>query len=312
MKLVALRDHIGKTLNRFATDYSMVVIDSDLAKSTTTSVFEKEHPLNFMECGIAEQSSMSIAQGVASEGFIPFYVNFAMFVTGTAWTQLRQICYSNSNVKIIGTHPGMDNGPDGATHHANEDFALTRSLPNLEVLVPGNLYELESSIEYAIKKDGPVYIRVARDLVLDDEECSTPFVSGQHYVVDDKGNDITIVYEGTTSELAYSSYVELLDKGYKAKLINIRYIKPLDKASLAKDIKFSKIIVSIENHSIVGGLATLVSEIMVENEIFAKLVKIGVEDVFTESGKTSEVKKKYGLSTTNVLSKVESIYTVED
>ena len=262
MKLVALRDHIGKTLNRFATDYSMVVIDSDLAKSTTTSVFEKEHPLNFMECGIAEQSSMSIAQGVASEGFIPFYVNFAMFVTGTAWTQLRQICYSNSNVKIIGTHPGMDNGPDGATHHANEDFALTRSLPNLEVLVPGNLYELESSIEYAIKKDGPVYIRVARDLVLDDEECSTPFVSGQHYVVDDKGNDITIVYEGTTSELAYSSYVELLDKGYKAKLINIRYIKPLDKASLAKDIKFSKIIVSIENHSIVGGLATLVSEIM--------------------------------------------------
>lgn len=312
MKLVALRDHIGKTLNRFATEYSMVVIDSDLAKSTTTSVFEKEHPMNFMECGIAEQSSMSIAQGVASEGFIPFYVNFAMFVTGTAWTQLRQICYSNSNVKIIGTHPGMDNGPDGATHHANEDFALTRSLPNLEVLVPGNLYELESSIEYAIKKDGPVYIRVARDLVLDDEECSTPFVSGQHYVVEDKGNDIAVVYEGTTSELAYSSYVELLEKGYKAKLINIRYIKPLDKASLAKDIKFSKIIVSIENHSIVGGLATLVSEIMVENEICAKLVKIGVEDVFTESGKTSEVKKKYGLSTTNVLSKVESIYTVED
>lgn len=307
MKLVALRDHVGKILNKFASDYSLVVIDSDLAKSTTTSVFEKEHPLNFIECGIAEQSSMSIAQGVASEGYIPFYVNFAMFVTGTAWTQLRQICYSNSNVKIIGTHPGMDNGPDGATHHANEDFALTRSLPNLEVLVPGNLYELESSIEYAIKKDGPVYIRVARDLVLDDEDCSTPFISGQHYVVEDNGNDVIVVYEGTTSDLAFNSYVEILNKGYKAKLINIRYIKPLDKVNFVKDIRSSKMIVSIENHSTIGGLATLISEIMVENGISAKLVKIGVEDVFTESGKTSDVKKKYGLNIKNVLAKIESV-----
>lgn len=307
MKLVALRDHIGKLLNKFALDYDLVVIDSDLAKSTTTNVFEKEHPMNFIECGIAEQSSMSIAQGVASEGFIPFYVNFAMFVTGTAWTQLRQICYSNSNVKIIGTHPGMDNGPDGATHHANEDFALTRSLPNLEVLVPGNLFELESAIDYAIKKDGPVYIRVARDLILDDEECLTPFITGQHYVVEDNGNDVCVVYEGTTSELAYNSHVALLEKGYNTKLINIRFMKPLDKVHFANEIKSSKLIVTVENHSTIGGLATLVSEVMVENSIFAKLVKIGVDDVFTESGKTSEIKKKYGLSVQNLVSKVESI-----
>ena len=157
-----LKDKIGEMLCELARqDNRIYAIDSNLAKSTTTLKFEKEFPDRFIECGIAETSALSIATGLAAEGQIPFYVNFAIFVAGTAWTQIRQAAYANLNVKMIGTYSGMDNGKDGASHHANEDLALVRSIPNVKVLVPSNEKEMKEAIKIAIEYDGTVYIRVA-------------------------------------------------------------------------------------------------------------------------------------------------------
>ena len=147
-EMIEMRKKIGDILCDWGRkDERIYVLDSDLAKSTTSAKFRDEFPDRFVETGIAEASAMSIASGIASENMIPFYVNFAMFVSGTAWTQLRQAAYANLNVKLIATHPGMDDGPDGASHHANEDIALTRTIPNLKVLVPSNVKELKKAIK---------------------------------------------------------------------------------------------------------------------------------------------------------------------
>ena len=227
-KEVCLRDKIGEFLCQFAeNDNRIYVIDSDLAKSTKTLIFKDKYPNRFIQAGIAEASAVSIADGLAAEGQIPFYVNFATFVTGTAWTQVRQSAYANSNVKLIGTYVGMDNGPDGASHHANEDIALMRMIPNMKILVPSNVKELKQAIKIAIDYDGPVYIRATRDVV-PDVELEKDAEVGKSIIVEDDGNDFALIYEGTTASLAYKSFEVLKEKGYKGKLINIFSIKPID------------------------------------------------------------------------------------
>lgn len=299
MSNISLRNEIGKILSSFGEKNDLLfVLDSDLAKSTSTIEFKKQHPDRFVELGISETSAMSVASGLSIEGMVPVYVNFAIFVTGTAWTQLRQACYAQSNIKVISTHPGMDNGPDGASHHGNEDIALSRVIPDLKVVIPSNLEELKMMIEYAINSKGPIYIRVARDNITANNRNITPFVIGKSEVVYDDGNDIVIIYEGGASNLAFKSYDYYTDKGYKCKLINIRSIKPIDSVML-KGLKDVGKIITIENHSIVGGMGSAVLEV-VQREV----VRIGVEDVFTESGVTKDVKTKYGLSLENVISKV--------
>ena len=191
-----------------------------MAKSTKTLNFKDKYPKRFIEAGIAEASAVSIADGIAAEGGIPFYVNFATFVTGTAWTQVRQSAYANSNVKLIGTYVGMDNGPDGASHHANEDIALMRMIPNMKILIPSSVKELKQSIQIAIEYNGPVYIRVTRDVV-PDVELEKDAKMGKAIVVQDDGNDFALIYEGTTTSLAYKSFEILKEKGYKGMLLNI-------------------------------------------------------------------------------------------
>ena len=214
-KEICLRDKIGEFLCEFAqSDDRIYVIDSDLAKSTKTLNFKDKYPKRFIEAGIAEASAVSIADGIAAEGGIPFYVNFATFVTGTAWTQVRQSAYANSNVKLIGTYVGMDNGPDGASHHANEDIALMRMIPNMKILIPSSVKELKQSIQIAIEYNGPVYIRVTRDVV-PDVELEKDAKMGKAIVVQDDGNDFALIYEGTTTSLAYKSFEILKEKGYK-------------------------------------------------------------------------------------------------
>ena len=160
----APRDKIGHALLALkAKGYPVVVIDRDRASSTRTEQFQQAWPEAFFEMGIAEGSAMSFATGQALEGTIPFYVNFAMFVTGTAWTQLRQACYARANIKLVGSHPGMDDGPDGASHHALEDLALTRVLPGITILTPADAEEIEDAFEQAVNIDGPVYKRLARE-----------------------------------------------------------------------------------------------------------------------------------------------------
>ena len=201
-KEICLRDKIGEFLCEFAqSDDRIYVIDSDLAKSTKTLNFKDKYPKRFIEAGIAEASAVSIADGIAAEGGIPFYVNFATFVTGTAWTQVRQSAYANSNVKLIGTYVGMDNGPDGASHHANEDIALMRMIPNMKILIPSSVKELKQSIQIAIEYNGPVYIRVTRDVV-PDVELEKDAKMGKAIVVQDDGNDFALIYEGTTTSIA--------------------------------------------------------------------------------------------------------------
>ena len=305
-KEVCLRDKIGEFLCEFAeNDNRIYVIDSDLAKSTKTLIFKDKYPNRFIQAGIAEASAVSIADGLASEGQIPFYVNFATFVTGTAWTQVRQSAYANSNVKLIGTYVGMDNGPDGASHHANEDIALMRMIPNMKILVPSNVKELKQAIKIAIDYDGPVYIRATRDTVPDVELKQNAEV-GKSIIIEDNGDDFALIYEGTTASLAYKSFQALKEKGYNGKLINIFSIKPIDENlinNLASEVKG---IVTLENHSILGGLGGAIAEVIAKKSIHAPIEYVGVEDVFTESGKAADVKAKYGLNMENIIKKVEN------
>ena len=296
-KLVSPRDFIGEFLIEFAEkNEKIVVIDSDLSSSVTTNKFAEKFPERFFEMGIAEQNSMGVTTGLAFEGLIPFFVDFSIFVTGTVWTQLRQACYSNANVKIIGSHPGMDNGPDGATHHALEDIALSRVLPNLTVLVPADTFELKDMIKKALEINGPVYIRTARDVVPLYNKEETDFEIGRAQLVFNEGNDIALIFEGTAGKQAFEGFELLKEKGYKCKLINIRTIKPIDKEIITETVKNVKGIITVENHTVYGGLGSAVAETAGTVKHEAVLKYIGVNDTFTESGKTADVKKKYGLS----------------
>ena len=306
-EMVCLKDKIGEMLCEFARqDNRIYALDSNLAKSTTTLKFEKEFPERFVECGIAEASALSIATGLAAEGQIPFYVNFAIFVAGTAWTQIRQAAYANSNVKMIGTYSGMDNGKDGASHHANEDLTLIRSIPNVKVLVPSNVKEMKEAIKIAIEYNGPVYIRVTRDNV-PNVEFEIYAQIGKANIVEDFGNDFALIYEGTSASVAYNSFEILKEKGYNGKLVNIFSVKPLDIELINKLASEVKVMVTIENHSIIGGLGGAIAEVLAQKPNHAPIRYVGVEDVFTESGSATEVKEKYGLNVENIVSKVESI-----
>lgn len=306
-EMICLRDKIGEFLCEFAKqDNRIYVIDSDLAKSTKTLQFEKEFPNRFIETGISEASAMSIATGLASEGMIPFYVNFAIFVAGTAWTQVRQAAYANSNIKMIGTYAGMDNGKDGASHHANEDIALIRAIPNVKILVPSNVKEMKEALKIAIEYNGPVYIRIARDNVPNVEFDEVPKIS-KSTIVKDEGNDFACFYEGSSATIAYKGFEALKEKGYKGKLINIFSIKPLDLELINEISEKVKCILTIENHSIIGGLGGAMSEVLAQKQNHAPIRLIGVKDVFTESGTATEVKEKYGLNIENIVEQVQSV-----
>ena len=305
-EMIELRKKVGEILCEYGEkDSRIYVLDSDLAKSTTSIKFKEKFPDRFIETGIAEASAMSIATGIALEGQIPFYVNFATFVSGTAWTQLRQAAYANANVKMIATHPGMDNGPDGASHHANEDIAIVRTIPDVKILVPSNVEELREAIKIAINCDGPVYIRCARDVV-PNVDLNKDVQVGKAVVVEDKGDDFAIIYEGTATTISYEGFEYLTNKGYKGKLINIFSVKPID-SNLIKEIANKvKVIVTVENHSVIGGLGGSIAEILAQMSHHAILKMVGVKDVFTESGKSLDVKNKYGVTAENLIKSIEA------
>ena len=308
-KLISPRDYIGDILIEFGKENKKIaVIDSDLSSSVTTNKFAEVFPERFFEMGIAEQNSMGVTTGLALEGMIPFYVNFSIFSTGTVWTQLRQACYMKANVKVIGTHPGIDNGPDGASHHALEDIALSRVLPGIKVLIPSDTFELKVAIREAVSMDGPVYIRVARDIVPLYNNENVDFKIGKAQMIFDDGNDIAVIFEGTASKQAFEGYKMLKEKGYKCKLINIRSIKPIDRQMISNIGKAVKGIITVENHGIFGGLGSAVAEVLVQESNAAIVRNVAVNDTFTESGKTSEVKEKYGLCKDKICEKAMEIF----
>lgn len=292
----APRDEIGNALLALkAKGYPVVVIDSDLASSTRTDQFQQVCPDAFFEMGIAEGSAMSFATGQALEGNIPFYVNFAMFVTGTAWTQLRQACYANANIKLVGSHPGMDDGPDGASHHALEDLALTRVLPGITILTPGDAEEIEAAFEQGATIHGPVYIRVAREPMPVRDKSRVPRIA-DIAAVEDSGNDFAILYEGTVLEQASEGYAQLCAAGKRGKLIHVATLKPFNRERFLQLTAECPHIATIENHSITGGLGGQVAEVLAEEGIPTRLSRLGTRDTFTESGNSRQLKEKYGIS----------------
>lgn len=308
-KTSAPRAIIGKHLTSLIEkNNKIIVIDNDLGTSTSSADVAKTFPNNFWELGIGEQSSLSAATGLALEGMYPVYVNFAIFATGTIWTQIRQAAYAKANLKIIATHPGLDAGPDGASHQATQDMALMRCVPNMNVLLPLDENDVKSAINYALNNKGLYYVRVSREPVPtiynSPEEANFDITNK---VINSTGDDVALFFDGSSFEQAVEA-VNLLEKNnITYHLIHVRSLKPLDTKNILEYAKKVKCVVTLENHSVIGGLGSAVSEVLAEHKDAAPLKIVGCRDTFTESGKSTELKLKYGVSAQNVLDKVKEI-----
>ncbi|MBR4887556.1 MAG: transketolase family protein [Clostridia bacterium] len=298
----ATRESFGEALRDLAYEnQDIVVLDADLAASTKTNMFMKAHPDRFIDCGIAEANMISIAAGLAACGKIPFAASFAMFSAGRAFEQVRNsVGYPHLNVKIVGSHAGISVGEDGATHQCCEDIALMRAIPGMVVLNPADHYEMKAAVKAAIEYEGPVYIRLGRLAV---ESCNNnddyKFEIGKGVTLRD-GMDVTIIATGLMVGEAVKAVKELEAEGIDARLLDIHTIKPIDRELVIKAAKETGRIVTVEEHSIVGGLGEAVSTVLCE-ECPVPVKKIGVNDVFGHSGPAKDLLKQFGLSAENIV-----------
>ncbi len=302
----SIRNAYGETLAQLGVqNENIVVIDADLSCSTQTKIFAKEFPERFFNVGIAEQDAMTTAAGFSTVGKIPFVSTFAMFATGRAWEQIRNsICYPKFNVKIVATHGGITVGEDGASHQALEDISLMRSLPNMTVIVPADDTETRQVIEFASKYKGPVYIRLSRlNLPGIFDEKSYNF-SIEKAVLIEEGTDVTLISNGDTLNEVITCAKILKEKGILAEVIHIPVIKPIDKQSIIKSASKTKNVVTIENHSIIGGLGSSVCEVLSEN-LPTKMLRIGINDQFGQSGEAKELMEYYGLNANKLTEKIK-------
>ena len=301
MLMTIPKDSIGSTLIELAEkDERIVVFSSDVSVSCNVEMFHKKFPNRFFEMGIAEQSTLSSAVGIASEGFIPVYVALAIFSCGMTWPQMRQACNNNLGVKIIGTHAGVDDGQDGSGHHATEDIAISRVIPRMTVLVPSDEVEVAAAVRAMIEYPGPVYMRVAREKQPIIHENGYNFDIGKVEVIHDVGDDFAIVYEGSSLKQALDGYENIAKAGYKGKLVSIRTIKPIDSEYIKNLAQSVKVIVTVENHNILGGLYGAISEVLIRDKHRATVLPIGLNDEFTESGSSEDIKMKYGLTSRSI------------
>ena len=306
-KLIATRDAYGKALKELGkTNKDIVVLDADLSGSTKTAIFKKEYPDRFINVGIAEQNLIGISAGLATTGKIPFASTFAVFATGRSFEIIRNsVCYPNLNVKIAATHAGLTVGEDGATHQGLEDLSLMRSLPNMVVLNPADAVETKKCIYKASEHNSPVYIRLGRSKVpvIFDEDYNFKIGKGVELK---SGDDITIIATGVMVSKALEASKILENEGISTRVINISTIKPIDKEIIIKAAQETKGIVTVEEHSIIGGLGSAVIEVVSEiNPTYVK--RIGTEDVFGESGNGNELLEKYGLSIENIINESKTI-----
>jgi transketolase len=305
--MVATRDAYGEALKELGgLNKDIVVLDADLSGSTKTSVFRKAYPKRFFNVGIAEQSLIGTAAGLAAAGKVPFASTFAVFATGRAFEIIRNsVCYPKLNVKIAATHAGLMVGEDGATHQALEDLSLMRSLPNMVVLNPADAVEAKQCIYKAAEYNGPVYIRLGRSKVPVIFDDSYKFEIGKGIELK-AGQDITIIATGVMVEKALLAAEELSKEGISARVINMASIKPIDKDIIIKAANETKGIVTVEEHNIIGGLGSAVAEVVVENRP-TYIERIGTMDTFGESGDGNELLKKYGLNVENIINKAKII-----
>ena len=292
----SIRSVFGKTLAELGkTNPDIVVLDADLSCSTQTQFFAKEFPDRFFNAGIAEQDMIAMAVGLASVGKIPFAASFAMFATGRTYDQIRNwACYPEFNVKIIGTHGGVTVGEDGASHQALEDVALMRGIPNMSVIVPADCRECEEVIKFAAENYGPMYIRIPRTNVCNifDEKYEFDFCKAQ---VLEEGEDVTLITNGETLAEVIEAAEILKTQGYSIQIIHVPVVKPLDGATIIEHVKKTKFVMTVENHSIIGGLGSAICELL--SEYYPVPVhRIGVNDTFGQSGKWEQLLEYYGLN----------------
>lgn len=289
-----------------AVNEEIVVLTGDLAESTRALGFAKKYPNRFFECGVAEQNMMGIAAGLALAGKIPFVSSYATFSPGRNWDQLRvSICYSGANVKIAGAHTGVSVGPDGATHQALEDIAITRVLPNLVVLVPCDAEETRKCTHAAAAYSGPVYFRFAREKTPVITTQDTPFTIGKNDVMIE-GSDVTIAGCGPVLHEALLAARELEKQGIHAEVINCHTIKPFDVETLQKSIKKTGCCVTIEEHQVTGGLAGAVAETL-GRYCPAPLETLGMQNTFGESGEPDELLTKYGMRAKDIIKAAQTV-----
>ena len=306
VKKIATRESYGQALADLGTEFDdVVVLDADLAAATKTGLFKKAHPERFIDCGIAESNMIGVAAGLATTGKVPFASSFAMFAAGRAFEQVRNsVGYPHLNVKIGATHAGISVGEDGATHQCNEDIALMRTIPGMVVISPSDDVEAKAAVRAAYKHQGPVYLRFGRlPVPVINDRPDYHFEIGKGVVLRE-GKDLTIV----TTGLPVSSCLEVADKlseeGIEAKVINIHTIKPLDEDLIVAAAKETGKVVTVEEHSIIGGLGSAVCEVLAEKAP-TKVMKIGVNDTFGESGPAVELVKKYGLDTESIYNRIK-------
>ena len=303
----ATRESYGEALKELAEEYKdLIVLDADLAAATKTGIFKKAYPDRFFDCGIAEANMMGIAAGLATCGKIPFASTFAMFAAGRAFEIVRNsIGYPHLNVKIGATHAGISVGEDGATHQCNEDIALMRTIPGMTIINPCDDVEAKAAVKAALDFNGPVYMRFGRLAVpVINDAASYKFEMGKGVQLRD-GKDIAIFATGLMVNEAIEAAKTLANEGIDAAVINIHTIKPIDKELICKCAKETGLIVTAEEHSIIGGLGSAVAETVTES-CPVPVVKIGVNDEFGHSGPAVELLKEFGLSAENIVKTVKA------
>jgi transketolase len=305
-KAVATRDAYGEALLELGKRrLDVVVLDADLSGSTKTGKFGKAFPDRFFNLGVSEQDMIGMASGLSLTGKLPFASTFAVFETGRAWEQIRQtVCYSNLNVKLVATHSGITVGEDGASHQAVEDIALMRVLPNMTVIVPSDGLETTQVINaIADEYYGPVYVRLGRSKVPPVMPERYRFRIGKAYTFH-MGKDVTIIAAGIMVSAALESAQMLKKYGIDAGVINMSTIKPLDTKTVLKAAKTSRILVTAEEHSVIGGLGSAVSEFLSEHYP-AQVIKIGMKDEFGCSGASEELLRFYGLTSDTIVKTIK-------
>lgn len=306
VKKIATREAYGKALAEFGESYpDMVVLDADLAAATKTGVFKKKFPERHIDCGIAEANMMGIAAGLSLTGKIPVASTFAMFASGRAFEQVRNsIGYPHLNVKIGATHAGITVGEDGASHQCNEDIALMRTIPGMTILNPSDAVEARACVKAALDYEGPVYMRFGRAAVpVINDRPDYQFEMGKGVVLRE-GSDVTIVATGIMVASALEAAEKMAAEGISAEVINIHTIKPLDREVIVKSAQKTGKVVTAEEHSIIGGLGGAVCEALCE-EYPVPVCRIGINDVFGESGSAGALLVKYGLDGDGVYNKVK-------
>lgn len=300
----ATRQSYGEALLELGKENkNIVVFDADLSTATKTNIFAKEFPERFYDMGIAEQNMISTAAGMSTCGKIPYASTFAVFAAGRAYDQIRNsVCYPKLNVKICATHAGVTVGEDGATHQMIEDISLMRTLPNMTVLSTSDDVQTKWAVKEISKINGPVYLRLSR--------LATPIIYGENQKFEigkavqiGEGTDATIFATGVTVSEAIRAQEILENMGIKVRVVDIHTVKPIDKDMVIKCAKETKKLISVEDHNVIGGLGSAISEVLTE-EYPVKLVRMGINDTFGKSGKAIELMQYFGITAENIVEKV--------